>query len=430
MSQSASPQSERPSSRTNRTRNKRRERITQAAIEGVTAWQSRPFALADGRSAAPERFRPVAFKDGRINGRFAVEGDLFYDAQMEPLGDGRHNGVPLDPNQPGVMSRLPRRRLVNAAAKDVEAAPPQMRFVSFQTTYGKALVRLFRWAALLLTFAAGILGDKLRRQDSPERRAVRLRQLIEQRGDTFVKIGQYLAMRIDFIPWSYCAELSRMRDKTPPFPTTEAIAKVEQATGRPLAETFAQFDPEPVGSTILTCVYQAVLKETGQKVVVKVRRPGVGERFMADFLALDVLALAAEFMTFFRPGHTKEMRREFRQTLLEELDFIQEARYQDSFRRAAKKSSKPFFTSPRVHFDLCSADVIVEEFVNGLWLWELLAAVERDDPDILALAASLDIDPHVVARRLSWVNFWGWHEHLFFHADPHPDNIIVGRITN
>jgi predicted unusual protein kinase regulating ubiquinone biosynthesis (AarF/ABC1/UbiB family) len=108
------------------------------------------------------------------------------------------------------------------------------------------------------------------------------------------------------------------------------------------------------------------------------------------------------------------------------LDFIQESRYQDSFRRAAKKSGKSFFTSPRVLFNLCNEDVIVEEFVNGLWLWELLAAVERNDAEVLALADSLNIDPHLVAHRLSWVNFWGWHEHLFFHADPHPDNIIVG----
>lgn len=402
MSNSASQQSERPFSLPNRTLDDRQERVVQAVATGVAAWQSERAANGLEATLTNGRFAPPNEEDIEINGRFTT------------------------PDQPGTMANLPRRRPINVAAKDVEATPPQMRFVTFQTNYRQTLVRVVYWIALLLRFAIGIMADKLRRQDSPERRAVRLRQQIEQRGDTFIKIGQHLGMRIDFIPWHYCAELSRMRDKMAPFATDEAIAKIEQATKRPLADTFTQFDPEPVGSTTLTCVYQAILKKTGQKVVVKVRRPGVGERLMADLVALDLLALAAEFMTFFRPGHTKEMRREFHQTLLEELDFIQEARYQDSFRRAAKKSLKSFFTSPRVYFELCSADVIVEEFVNGIWLWELLAAVEQNNSDVLALADSLNIDPHLVAHRLCWVNFWGWHEHLFFHADPHPDNIIVG----
>ena len=416
MIRSVSP-NEQPFSRTNRLLDKRQKRIAKAVTEGVIAWQSRrSFALVERRLSLNGRFA----KADPMSGLPATD-DLFYDANiLQPV-----NGRSLDPAQSGVIAQLPRRRFVKAKAKDVDTTPPKMRFISFQTTYRKAFVRLLRWVVILLSFAASVLWDKLRQQDSPERRAVRLRQRFEEAGDSFIKIGQYLAMRLDFLPWNYCAELSRMRDTMPPFPTAEAIAKVEQATGRPLADTFSQFDPEPIGSTTLACVYQAVLKKSGQKVVVKVRRPGMGERFMADFLALDILALAAEFMTFFRPGHTKDMRREFRQTLLEELDFIQEARYQDSFRRAAKKSGKSFFTSPRVHFDLCNEDVIVEEFVNGLWLWELLAAVEQNDQRVLALADDLNIDPHLVAHRLSWVNFWGWHEHLFFHADPHPNNIIV-----
>jgi ubiquinone biosynthesis protein len=344
--------------------------------------------------------------------------EIIYDETITPRLSRRS----IDPSQPGIMARLPRRRFIKAKAADT--TPPKMRFVTFKTSYTQAFGRLFVWLAILLSFAVTLFWDSLRRQDTPERRAIRLRQLFEKAGDTFIKIGQHLAMRIDFLPWNYCAELAQMRDRMPPFPLAQAIERVERASGGPLAHTFSQFDPEPVGSTSVGCVYQAILR-SGETVVVKVRRPDIGPLFMADFLVFDWLASALEFMTFLRPGFTASIRQEFRQSLLEELDFIQEARYQDSFRRAARKSGERFFTAPQVYFDLCSDEVIVEEFVNGVWLWELLAAVERNDEPTLTLARDLNIDPHLVARRLTWVNFWGWHEHLFFHADPHPDNIII-----
>lgn len=328
-----------------------------------------------------------------------------------------------DPHRPGRLASLPRRQFVQAKVGDT--APPKMRFVSFRAGRWQVCRRLLVWLALLLHFAGGVLGDWLWGKDTPERRAVRLRSAFERAGGTFVKIGQHMAMRLDLIPWEYSVELSRMVDKVPPFPLEQAVAKIERVTQQPLADTFTQFDPEPVGSTAVACVYQARLHD-GQKVVVKVRRPGVGELFMADLQVLEWLLLLVEFLTILQPGHTNSVRREFRETLVEELDFIQEARYQDSFRRSAKKSGKKFFTAPHVYFELSGEDVIVEDFVNGIWMWELLAAIEQNNKPILELAQRLNIDFKKVARRLTWVNYWGWHEHLFFHANPHPDNIIVG----
>jgi ubiquinone biosynthesis protein len=321
------------------------------------------------------------------------------------------------------MARLPRRAFVKARIGDT--TPPQMRFLAFSTSRVQAVVYLFWWLALLLLFAGGSLRDWLLGRNSQARSAARLRRTFERTDGVFVKIGQHLAQRLDLLPWAYCAELSSMSDRMAPIPLADAMNRVERALGGPLAHTFAQFDPEPVGSTSLACVYQAVLRN-GEKVVVKVRRPGVGECFMAHFKVFDWLGGAIEFLTFMRPGYTKRMRRELRESLMEELDFIQEARFQDSFRRAARKSGRKFFTAPRVFFELSSDEVIVEEYVAGIWLWELLAGLEQQNPKVLLLMRRLGIDPKKVARRLMWVNFWGWHEHLFFHADPHPENIIVG----
>jgi ubiquinone biosynthesis protein len=334
---------------------------------------------------------------------------------------------PDDPTRvatPGILAPLPRRSFVNARVG--ETAPAQMRTVKFETSRARAFLRLFVWLNMLLQFGVAVLWDRLARRNSRAGAAVRLRRILERTGGTFLKLGQHFAMRLDLLPWEYGNELSGLLDRVPPFPSSHAIAMIERTTGKALAETFARFDPEPVGSTSVACTYQAVLR-SGERVVVKVRRPGAGGLFMADLRVFDWLAGALEFLTVFRPGYTQSMRRELRETLVEELDFVQEARYMDLFRRAARASGKKFFTAPRVYFELSGEEVIVEEFVAGMWLWELVAAVEQKNEEVLALAARLDIDPHRIARRLTWINYWGWHEHFFFRANPHPDRIIIGE---
>ncbi|MCB0006544.1 MAG: AarF/ABC1/UbiB kinase family protein [Anaerolineales bacterium] len=321
------------------------------------------------------------------------------------------------------MASIPRRQFL--ANKIGDTPPPQMKFLAFKPSRWLAGRRLLLWFGLLIRFAAGTLADRLRGQDQPERRARRLRLAFAGAGGTFTKIGQHLAMRLDFLPWTYSIELSRLRDEVAPFPVAEAIAVFERETGRSLSQAFASFDPQPIVSNAVACSYQAV-RHDGRKVVVKVRRPGIGELFMSDALAFSWILRAVEFLTVVRPGYTDDLRREFRETLLAELDFVQEARSQDFFRRAAKKSGKKFFTAPRIHFDLCGSAVIVEEFRGGIWLWELLAALEQNNEEVLALTRQLNIDPVKVARRLSWVSFWGWDSSMFFIANPHPDNIIIG----
>jgi ubiquinone biosynthesis protein len=327
-------------------------------------------------------------------------------------------------SQPGILAPLPRRAFLTPRAG--ESVPPQMRTVAFSAGRLRPLLRLFVWLGMLLRFGAGVLADALRRANTTEQRARRLRRVFEQTGGTAIKIGQHLALRLDLLPWEYGNELSAMRDRVAPFPAARAIAMVERSTGQPLAENFARFDTDPVVSSSVACIYQAILPG-GERVVVKVRRPGAGERFMADLKVFDWLLGLLELFTILRPGYTRSMRRELRDSLVEELDFVQEARYMDLFRRAAKKSGKRFFTAPRVRFELSGEDVFVQEFVAGIWLWELVAAVERKDEGVLALARGLDIDPAQIARRLTWINYWAWHEQFFFRADPHPDRIIVGE---
>ena len=110
---------------------------------------------------------------------------------------------------------------------------------------------------------------------------------------------------------------------------------------------------------------------------------------------------------------------------MEELDSRREGRFQDIFRRNAPDSGQDFFTAPAVYFEYCGDEVLVQEFVSGLWLWEVIALVEQHTPASLGLLRKLNIDPALVARRIMWAAFWSMDEHLFFHADPHPANILI-----
>lgn len=333
--------------------------------------------------------------------------------------------VPVkDGQRAGVLADLPRRQLAEVSVGD--ASLSQMRFISFKVNHFRSLASLIRWLQLLFYFYFNVILDTLLGRDTLKRRALRLRRAFERNGGAFVKLGIHLSMRLDFMPWIYSNELSCMTDRMEPFPVAQAVATIERSLGKPLSAIFASFDPDPIDSSSVACVYQAFL-QNGEKVVVKVRRPGIGEQFTSDLEAIDWLLSFAEFLTIFRPGFTQEMRLEFRNLLLEELDFVQEARRQDAFRRAAAKSRMNFFSANRIHLNLTTEEVMVNEFASGIWLWELLAAVESGNENVLARAHEMNINPELVAKRLLWVNYWSWGENLFFHADPNPDNVIVSR---
>jgi ubiquinone biosynthesis protein len=321
---------------------------------------------------------------------------------------------------------MPRRpRIISATDEGMPVPLPSGP--TFKAGMPRSIGRLFEWLACAGYVLGGNLWDALRRRGTIERRAARLRRGLERAGGTFIKFGQQIAMRIDLVPWEYSVELSRLLDRMMPFPVAHAIAAIERATEKPWHETFAVLDPEPVGSASVACVYQGILKD-GTKVAVKVRRPGIGEVFSADFRVLDWILGAAEFLTIVRPESTGNVRRELKDTLLSELDFRKEARFQDIFRRNVRVRARTrYLTAPRVYLEASSDEVLVQEFVSGMWLWEIIAAVEQRDAEGLAMMRRLNIDPSLVARRVLWASFWAGEENTFFHADPHPANIVVGR---
>lgn len=323
-----------------------------------------------------------------------------------------------------VIRPLPRRQ----GGRSPGPAPDLPVFRSERFTAGVLATsrRVLVWLRLLLAFWFGALVDRARGRDTVERRAERLLALIQGAGGSLVKLGQQLAVRVDRLPYAYCRELSKLTDSVRPFPSEQAIAAVERATGRPLHETFLAFDPTPIGSASIACVYQAVLAD-GRKVAVKVRRPGIGPLFAADCRAIRWMIAAMEALSLIRAGNLDNFIAEFEDAIMEELDFRMEAYHQAIFRREARKA--PFDAdivgAGEVFTEHSSREVLVVEFADGMWMWEVLAAVEQRDPAGLRRMRELDIDPAKVAERLMYVSMWGALVSDLYHADPHPANIVV-----
>ena len=388
-----------------------------------------------GFSPPPPR-RPDSFREGNLDPdrleriRLAA----LHALQRRRNGSARphghaNSGSGIDPSTltfkqpPGLLPTEVRKNLQGDILPQV--SPAMMRSLNWTANIFQTYSRLMIYGFAGLRWAFAILWDKLMSADTIERRAIRLREAIERIGGSAVKVGQQMAMRIDLLPYEYTVELAKMLDRMPTFPTSYAIERIETVMGKPLLEVFAAFDPVPIGSASVACVFQAFLKN-GDRVAVKVRRPGIGQKFVADCNALAAVLQFLEFFTFIRPGLSRNFVYEFRSMLMEELDFRKEARYTELFRSGVKAHMK-HISAPRIYFDMSSQDIMVSEFVSGIWMREMIAAVEKNDTRALELLKAEGIHPELVAKRLLRTNQFGVFENVLFHADPHPSNVVIQR---
>jgi predicted unusual protein kinase regulating ubiquinone biosynthesis (AarF/ABC1/UbiB family) len=287
--------------------------------------------------------------------------------------------------------------------------------------------RLCQFTFYLAVWYAATCIDRLVpkwRAQARIRGADRLRRYIEKMGGTLIKLGQQASLRSDLLSEEYCDALASLFDRTPAFPVGEAYRAVEKQTRRRWQDTFAVFDPIPVGSASIACVYRAVL-HNGDEVAVKVRRPGIRKALETDLAALAVFCEFLQFFTFVPPGLLDSFVSELRTMLLDETDFRGEVRHQELFRHYLARRKKLNVTAPRIYYALCGYEVIVSEFVHGFPMTDLTAAIHAGDHEYLARLRCLGIDPHRIAKRLIRSQYYQFHECPFFHGDPHPGNIFI-----
>ncbi len=242
-------------------------------------------------------------------------------------------------------------------------------------------------------------------------RADRIRMVLEQLGPIFIKFGQILSTRRDFLPDDIAEELSQLQDNVPPFPGEQARAIVEKAYGCPVAEVFDDFDESPLASASIAQVHSASLKD-GRKVIVKVVRPNIKTTIERDIGLMRILANTAErYSSQGRELNLLGVVDEFEKTILDELDMMREAANASQLRRNFADSAKMYV--PEIVWSLTRQNVMVMERVSG---------IEIDKIDELRATG---VDLHQLAETGVEVFFTQVFRDHFFHADIHPGNIFI-----
>ncbi|MDQ5908361.1 MAG: ubiquinone biosynthesis protein [Pseudomonadota bacterium] len=273
-----------------------------------------------------------------------------------------------------------------------------------------------------LHFWLTLQGLRLTRRYSLETRAERLRQLFEDLGGLWVKVGQLLSLRADILDPVMCRELSRLQYRAIGFPPETARAIIEADLGKPLGAVFSEFEMAPLAAASICQVHKAVLRYRDIPVVVKVQRPEAGESFKRD-MAL-VRWLINRLIGF---GVTPHMRwRDFlwelEQIMLEELDYRYEAAHLRRMRASLRRHQ---VYVPKAYVDHCTPRILVMEFVPGVLMSDYISVSQHDPTRLMTWEKANNVNPEKVAKRLFCSTLRQLLEDNLFHADLHPGNILL-----
>ncbi|RCJ18193.1 hypothetical protein A6770_06355 [Nostoc minutum NIES-26] len=241
--------------------------------------------------------------------------------------------------------------------------------------------------------------------------AIWIRNTLLDLGPTFIKVGQLFSTRADIFPGEYVEELAKLQDKVPAFSYEQVETIIEQELGKKIPELFQNFEPIPLAAASLGQVHKAVL-HTGEAVVAKVQRPGLKKLFEIDLQILK--GIARYFQNHPKWGRGRDwigIYEECCRILWEEIDYLNEGRNADTFRRNFR--GYDWVKVPRVYWRYTSPRVLTLEYLPGIKIsqYEALEAA--------------GIDRKVIARQGAQAYLMQLLNNGFFHADPHPGNIAV-----
>ncbi len=244
-------------------------------------------------------------------------------------------------------------------------------------------------------------------EDLPQR----LREILVNLGPTFVKFGQILSMRPDFIPQEYVEELKKLQDNVPPFSFTEVKKIIQQEFNKPLSKIYESFEEKPIAAASLSQVHIAYLKN-GKKAAVKVQRPNIQKVIEKDLrIILYLASLLEKYVPETRNFRPAAAAKEFANYTLKELDFVTEGKNADRFRYNFRNDKG--IKIPLIYWDYTTQKVLTMEFIEGIKMGDLHSMKKNN------------IDHKILAENCTRACSEPILTHGFFHADPHPGNVWV-----
>ena len=277
-------------------------------------------------------------------------------------------------------------------------------------TTGRALTIATSLGGVISGIAADLASGRF---ESNASRAKQLRDTLASLGPSFVKVGQALSSRPDLLPRTYLEALSSLQDRLESFPSHVAMAVIEEELGRPVDEVYSSISPEPVAAASLGQVYKGTLWSTGEQVAIKVQRPGIGEAIAVDMVLLRRLMGLVDTTQNFVSQEFVPLVDEFACRLFGELDYVQEGRNCEKFRDLYRHV--PRVRTPGIKWEATSRRVLTMEWIDGVKLTDKAAMADAG----LDVVDFVTVGVECTLRQLL--------EAGFFHADPHPGNLLATK---
>lgn len=271
-------------------------------------------------------------------------------------------------------------------------------------------------ASLGVWLAGGLASEATGASMNIKARAGKLNQILTRLGPAYIKIGQAVSSRPDVLSPEMLAELEKLQDRLPPFSTEEALRVIEEEYGRPHQSIFKSISPEPVAAASLGQVYKGVLRDSNETVAIKVQRPGV-----ATSISLDVLVLRrlAKEVRKWRKLNTNLplLIDEWAASLFKELDYRQEARNGIKFKELYSHLEGVYV--PKMYPELTTRKVLVMEWIDGVRLHTKGSSEAAATYDLADEIRLVEVGVRCSLEQLL--------EYGFYHADPHPGNLLRTR---
>ncbi|MGB3651665.1 MAG: AarF/ABC1/UbiB kinase family protein, partial [Rivularia sp. (in: cyanobacteria)] len=273
--------------------------------------------------------------------------------------------------------------------------------------------RIFTVLAPAIGFALGVWWDRKlgKKVKTDRRRAVQLREMLTRLGPAYIKIGQALSTRPDLVPPVYLEEFTQLQDKLPPFPNELAYQFIEEELGARPEEIYTDLTPDPIAAASLGQVYRGKLKSTGEEVAVKVQRPDLRERITIDLYILRRLAAWGQKAIKQVRSDLVGILDELGERIFEEMDYVNEGENAERFFQLYGHLKDVYV--PKIYWEYTNRRVLTMEWINGLKLTQVqeIAALGIDARYLVEVGVQCSL------RQLL--------EHGFFHADPHPGNLLA-----